>query len=194
MSIAAIPKPHRHASRAGTPSSPGGFSLIELLIGMSIMAFALLSIATMFSTGYTDVTYGGKTTMAAAAARQMLEDIQSLKDIQSVNFATLETLNGKGTAAVGSVPAAEPGRSLVRKWRYALAGDNDAAWGFTSVEKKGWSVLTASGVPLGATGQITVANFGGNATLKVVTVRVSLPGRMPTETFSVQLSTLISRL
>ena len=40
------------------------------------MAVALLSIAAMFSTGYTDVHAGGKTTMATAAARQMLEDMR----------------------------------------------------------------------------------------------------------------------
>jgi len=158
----------------------GGFSLIELLIGMSIMAVALLSIATMFSTGYTDVAAGGKVTMATAAARQMIEDIQTLP------FANLPNLNNKGTNAPGDLPAANPERALVRKFRYALAGD-DAAWGFTVAEKGMWYTLTVSGVPLGGTGRITVADQ--SPTLRLVTVTVTVAGRP-----DVQLSTLISRL
>lgn len=158
----------------------GGFSLIELLIGMSIMAVALLSIATMFSTGYTDVAAGGKTTMATAAARQMVEDIQTLP------YANLPNLHNKGTNVPGDLPAANPERGLVRKWRYALAGD-DAAWGFTIAEKGMWSTMTVSGVPLGGTGRITVVDQ--SPTLRLVTVTVSVAGRP-----DVQLSTLISRL
>lgn len=159
-----------------------GFSLIELLIGMSIMSIALLSIASMFATGYTDVTAGGKTTMATAAARQMLEDIQSLP------FNNLGNLNNTGTNSTADLPAANPERDLVRKWRYALAGD-DVAWGFTGAEKAKWSALTVSGVSLGGTGRITVVDQDFPVTLRLVTVTVTVPGRP-----SVQFATLISRL
>ncbi|HSB71854.1 MAG TPA: type II secretion system protein [Candidatus Methylomirabilis sp.] len=159
-----------------------GFSLIELLISMSIMAIALLSIASMFATGYTDVTAGGKTTMATAAARQILEDIQTIP------FANLPNLNNTGTNSTADLPAANPERDLVRKWRYALAGDS-VTWGFTTAEKAKWSALTVSGVSLGATGRITVVDQDVPPTLRLVTVTVSVPGRP-----NVQLATLISRL
>src|SRR5512139_782030 len=63
------PEPSRMAirRRRALRTRQMGFSLIELLIGMSLMAVALLSIAAMFSTGYTDVHAGGMTTMATAA-------------------------------------------------------------------------------------------------------------------------------
>jgi prepilin-type N-terminal cleavage/methylation domain-containing protein len=172
-----IPKSKRSRPRTK------GFSLIELLLGMTIMAVALLSIASMFSTGYTDVTAGGRTTMATSAARQMLEDIQTLP------FASLPNLNNMGGNCTTGLPTNNPERALVRKWRYALAG-NVGACGFTTEERAMWSTLTiADGVNVGATGQITVVDQDNPPTLRLVTVTVSIPGRP-----NVQLATLISRL
>ena len=163
-----------------------GFSLIELLIGMSIMAVALLAIATMFSTGYTDVHAGGRTTMATAAARQMVEDMQTVPFDQLVN------LNNFNTSNPGSLPAASPERDLARKWRFALAGEGTGWPAYSAAEKAMWSTLTISGVPLGATGQISVIQ--DSPTLRRITVTVRLPGRTAGTTIPVQLATLISRL
>lgn len=167
-----------------------GFSLIELLIGMSLMAVALLSIAAMFSTGYNDVHSGGKTTMATAAARQMIEDIQNLPFNRLDNLANINISD----AGVGTLPASNPERDLVRKWRYALAGEGGGWPNYTIAEKAMWSVLTNSGVPLLASAQITVAQ--DSPTLRRITVVVRLPGRTGAagDLIPVQLTTLISRL
>jgi prepilin-type N-terminal cleavage/methylation domain-containing protein len=170
---------------------PRGFSLIELLIGMSIMAVALLSIATMFSTGYSDVTAGGKTTMAATAARQLLEDIRTLP------FDRIMDLDGLNTNVAGSLIGADaalnPGRTMARdiarKWRYALTGDL-TGWG--GAADASWSVLTASGTAFGARGQVAVAS--PSTTLRVVTVTVVLRGRSAGEELPLTLATTISRL
>jgi prepilin-type N-terminal cleavage/methylation domain-containing protein len=177
---------------------PRGFSLIELLIGMSIMAVALLSIATMFSTGYSDVTAGGKTTMATAAARQLLEDIRTLP------FDRIAELNNLNTNNPGSLiapdAAQDPGRTKVRniarKWRYALAGDltgwgggPDAAWSFLA---SGTPSGLPSGTPFGVRGQVAVAS--PTATLRQVTVTVFLPGKLAGEELALRLDTVISRL
>ena len=169
-----------------------GFSLIELLIGMTLLAVGLLAIATMFSTGYTDVTAGGKTTMGVQAARQLLEDIRTLP------FAHIGDLNNFNTSNVGSLPTLPPtgdpeynaalmARNVARKWRFAVAGDG-TGWGFTNAEKSTWSTLAASGVTFGGVGQVTVVNQ--TASLTQVTVTVTVPGR----TTGVRLDTLISRL
>jgi prepilin-type N-terminal cleavage/methylation domain-containing protein len=173
-------------------ASARGFSLIELLIGMTIMAVALLSIATMFSTGYTDVSHGGRTTMAAAAARQIIEDMQNLP------FANLINLNNFDTNNPASLPAANPERDVARKWRYALAGPG-AGWpAYSAAEQQQWSMLTSGlgpgvGVSLGVAGQIAVTSPGGSPTLRQVTVTVNLPGRTGVAV-PVQLVTLITRL
>ena len=170
---------------------PRGFSLIELLIGMSIMAVALLGIATMFSTGYSDVTAGGKTTMATTAARQLLEDIRTLPFDRIADLDTLNT-NNAGTLLAVDVTQ-DPGRTMVRniarKWRYALAG-NLTGWG--GAPDAAWSVLVASGTTFGARGQVAVAS--PTATLRVVTVTVFLRGRSAGEELPLTLATTISRL
>ena len=168
-----------------------GFSLIELLIGMSIMAMALLAIATMFSTGYSDVAAGGRTTMATTAARQLLEDIRTLP------FDSIMDLDTLNTNSAGSLPVVDatkdPGRTMARniarKWRYALAGDL-TGWG--GAPDAAWSVLVASGTTFGARGQITVAS--PTATLREITVTIFLRGRSAGEEFPLRLATTISRL
>jgi prepilin-type N-terminal cleavage/methylation domain-containing protein len=175
--------------------SRAGFSLIELLIGMSLLAVGLLAIATMFSTGHTDVTAAGRTTMAVEAARQVLEDVRTIP------FANLGYLNDSGvfsTDNVGTLPR-DPAagdvdfttkkmvRDIARRWTYMLKGDV-AGWGFTNAEKTAWSTLSAGGVSFSGTGQVAVAN--PSPTLTQVTVTVTVPGRLA----PVQLSTLISRL
>lgn len=167
-----------------------GFSLIELLIGMSLMAVALLSIATMFSTGYNDVHAGGRTTMATSAARQVLEDMQTLP------FNSLSSLHGFDTgnaASLAALTAGTPEYTLARKWRYALAGEGTGWPAYSAAEKAMWSTLTISGVRLGVNGQISVVQ--DSPTLRRITVTVQLPARIAgAPPIPVQLATLISRL
>lgn len=168
---------------------PAGFSLIEVMIGASIMAVALLSIAAMFSTGYKDVTAGGKTSMATAAARQMLEDIESLAFNSITNLNNFDTNN---PVTLTTMTAGTPEYAFARKWRYALAGPGTGWPTYTTPEQQMWSTLSASGVPLGVRGLVTVAS--PSATLREVTVTVFLPGNTGPETIPVRLATLITRL
>jgi hypothetical protein len=145
----------------------------------------------MFSTGYSDVAAGGRTTMATTAARQLLEDIRTLP------FDRITDLDGLNTNAAGSLigadAALDPGRTMARniafKWRYALAG-NLTGWG--AAPDAAWSFLVASGTNFGARGQITVAS--PTATLREVTVTVFIRGRSAGEEFPLRLATTISRL
>jgi prepilin-type N-terminal cleavage/methylation domain-containing protein len=168
----------RHAPRAR------GFTLIEILLGITILVIGILGAASMFGTGYTNVAEGGRMTMAVTAARQMLEDVRTIP------FGSLPNLNGPAgtgfnTNSPGSQPASDPERNIARKWRYALAGDG-TGWNFTSAEKARWQSLGVGSIPFGASGQITVVNQ--TATLRLITVTVQIPGRGAT----VQLATLIS--
>ncbi len=156
-----------------------GFTLVEMLIGMTILAVGLLATASMFSTGYTTVSSGGKTTMALTAARQMLEDMRSLP------FGSLSNLNGFDTTNYLSQPANDPERAVARKWRYALAGEG-TGWSFTSAEKAMWTVYSTGGSIFAGSGQISVVSQ--SATLRLVTVTVPVPG----QGINVQLATLIS--
>jgi type IV pilus assembly protein PilV len=50
-----------------------GFSLLEVLLAISILAVAILAIASMFPTGYTTVHRSGVDTVAVTLAQQRLE-------------------------------------------------------------------------------------------------------------------------
>jgi prepilin-type N-terminal cleavage/methylation domain-containing protein len=206
-------QPGRLVREAKLPIGCGrGFSLIELLLGMGILSVALLAIATMFSTGYTDVTVGGNTTMAVAAGRQIVEDMRLLP------FARLDDLNGFNTSTLATLPpvpatndpdkdAKQAARDIARKWHYALTGEG-GGWTYTTAEKLNWSTLQSGYAPTtmlptadqsssltyGGTGQIQVLNEGGSTSLKRVTITVTVPGRLGSVLKTVQFVTLISRL
>jgi prepilin-type N-terminal cleavage/methylation domain-containing protein len=168
-----------------------GFTLIEILIGITLLVVGILGVATMFGTGYNTVGEGGRMTMAVTAARQVLEDMRTLP------FDRLSDLNNFTTGNSGSVPPADaaldPGRTIAigiaRKWRYALAGDTGTGWNFTTAEKAKWRSLGVGTATFGATGLVQVADVNNPLTLRRITVTVSIPGGR----WTVQLATLVSR-
>ena len=172
---------HMAPSRHPGGSRNGGFSMIEILLGMTVLVIGILGVATMFSAAYTDVASGGRTTMAVTAARQILEDVRTLP------FDNLGNLNGYDTNSLATLPASDPERSMARKWRYTVAGEA-TGWGFTTAEKTQWKRLSTGTAVFGGRAQVAVVNQ--TVTLRLVTVTVQGPGRGP----SVQIATLISRL
>jgi prepilin-type N-terminal cleavage/methylation domain-containing protein len=152
----------------GRPEGARGFTLIEIMIGLTILVVGILGVASMFGTGYTNLAEGGRMTLAVTAARQMLEDIRTIP------FNNLPNLNGFDTNNPGTQPANNPEREIARKWRYALAGDG-TGWGFTTAEKARWHNLGVGNAVFGAGGTIAVANLG--ATMREVTITVPVPGR-----------------
>ena len=164
-------------------SEAGGFTFIEILLGMTILAVALLGIAGMISTAYTDVSAGGKTTMAVTAARQIIEDMRLLP------FDSLSNLNGFNTNTPSTQPAGGPERAMARRWRYLVAGTG-AGWNFTSGETAAWSTLSTGGATFGGSAQVSVTSTGTGGILRQVTVTVPVPGRG----VNVSLSTLMTRV
>jgi prepilin-type N-terminal cleavage/methylation domain-containing protein len=159
-----------------------GFTLVEILIAMTIMAVGVLGTLGMFHAGYNTVGEGGRTTMALTAARQMLEDARL------VPFNNLATLHNFDTDNAGSLPGDPVALAIARKWRYALAGPG-TGWTFTSTETQQWSRLLSgigSGSSVAGRGVVTVADFGGlpgtpptlggvPVTVRQVTVTVRVP-------------------
>jgi Tfp pilus assembly protein PilV len=158
-----------------------GLSLIEILIGMSIMVVGILGTVAMFGTGYTNLSEGGRLTMGLTAARQVLEDMRTLP------FASLDSLHNLDTNNAGSQPVSGAQRDIARKWRYAIAGDG-TGWSFTSAEKSRYKLLATGAALFNGRGQITVTQ--PSVTLREVTVTVTVPGRGNT----VQLTTLFTNM
>jgi len=156
-----------------------GFTLVEALLGMTILTIALLAIAAMFPMGYMVVHESGKTTMTLTAARQMLEDVRS------VPFDELANLNGFDTANPATLPSTAAGREMARRWRYALAGEGNG-FTYTTAERAQWSALSTGSATLGGRGRIAVV--AQSPTLLRVTVTVSTPPQWR----NVEMATLIA--
>jgi prepilin-type N-terminal cleavage/methylation domain-containing protein len=193
--------------RTVNPWGPGcpAFTLVELMIGMTVMSIGLLAVAGMFQTGWTDVAKGGKATIAANAARQTLEDLRSIP------FNDLVSLYTNGAACNPPVPCLGPYtfntnnvatlrgnqtvRDVLRQLRYTLRGDDGTGgWNFTQDEKNRWAtMLSTGGAAVGATATVTIADAtqGANRVLALmdITVTVTVPG----SSLNVQVGTRINR-
>ena len=156
-----------------------GFSLIEIMLGMTVLVTSLLGFIGMFSSAYTNVAQSGGMTMAYSATQQLLEDARA------VPFANLPNLNNFRTDTAASQPAGGPEREIARKWRFAVGGDAPE-WGFTQSEKQLWTVIATGEKILGGTGQISVTDT--TPLLRTVTVTVTIPGRP----VPIQLNTVVS--
>ncbi|MFQ5847191.1 MAG: prepilin-type N-terminal cleavage/methylation domain-containing protein [Candidatus Methylomirabilales bacterium] len=68
-----------------------GFSLVEVLIAASILAVALLALASMFPTGYLNVDQGGEQTTAVTLAQERIEWLRNQSYISLAAGTSTET-------------------------------------------------------------------------------------------------------
>ena len=55
-----------------------GFSVVEALIAAALIGLAFLAVSNLFPTGYSNITYGGRTTTAVAYAQQKIEQLKAI--------------------------------------------------------------------------------------------------------------------
>lgn len=156
-----------------------GFTLVEVLVASMILVVALLTLASMFPMGYRQITDAGRMTAAVTGARHILEDVGDIP------FNNISNINGVDTASNTGVIAGLGGTeaALARRWRYMLAGSGNG-FTFTGAETTAWGTVQ----PFGGRAVVTVANT--SATLRTVTVTVTVPG-LPA---GVTLGTVIVRM
>jgi prepilin-type N-terminal cleavage/methylation domain-containing protein len=180
--------------RDRVPGRPG-FSLIELVIAMTVLSVALLAIAGMFHVGYRDVASGTDITLATETGRQMLEELRTLP------FDGLDLFLGGGwqtDAAVPLVADDDPFRDekllavdLARKWQYTFEGTG------VPPANEGWVTLRSGRGDAGSvargTARITVAVPAGFPQLRTIRVLVTYDNRSPAAT-PLLLTTVINRM
>lgn len=78
-------------------SEEAGFTLVEAMIAMSILAVGLLGVIGMFTTSIGGNAFGGNMTQAATLAQEKLEDlrIEPYPNITTDNTGEQISLNGK---------------------------------------------------------------------------------------------------
>jgi len=171
-----------------TMKTDRGFTLVEVLVAAMILTVALLTLATMFPTGYKQIADAGRLTLATNGANHVLEDLGS------VPFTSVRNLNNFDSNSSGSLPAADPELAIARRWRYMLAGSG-SGFSFTTAETTAWGTVT----PFGGRAQVQIRQVdnAGNvcpaaATTCRAVVTITMPGQ-PAPT-TVTLSTILVRM
>jgi prepilin-type N-terminal cleavage/methylation domain-containing protein len=73
-----------------TKGSRAGFSLMETLVAMVVLAIGLLSVATVFSSSLTIISLAQADSIAQHEAQQMIEGIFAARNTGAISFAALQ--------------------------------------------------------------------------------------------------------
>jgi len=171
-----------------TMKTDRGFTLVEVLVAAMILTVALLTLATMFPTGYKQIADAGRLTLATNGANHVLEDLGS------VPFTSVRNLNNFDSNSSGSLPAADPELAIARRWRYMLAGSG-SGFSFTTAETTAWGTVT----PFGGRAQVQIRqvdNAGNVCPAAATTCRAVVTITMPDQPAptTVTLSTILVRM
>lgn len=119
-------------NRTGTERRAGGFTLIEALIAIFILAFGLLAVMTMIDVAFSAGTLSRNTTRATQLAAWMMDRVKqeslNLKQTYTYDASRLRTFDNDATAGIvcdtdaNADPVAEPGATACREWRSLIRG------------------------------------------------------------------------
>lgn len=93
----------------------GGFSLVELVLALGLLAGVMLAIAGMFSVGGKQVKSGRTSSEALAVGRQIVEEMNGWAYRQ-----TYENFGLNGAAASYSIDTASSTNAFAQKWQATL--------------------------------------------------------------------------
>lgn len=115
-----------------THRSEKGFTLLESLVAIVILAFGLMAVVTMMDVSFSATNLSKSTTKATHLASWMMDRIKQDTSLRTQAYSTDITRlrsfdnDASGTIAVDTSvamdPATEPGRSAVQQWRTLLQG------------------------------------------------------------------------
>lgn len=182
---------------ADTRTGQRGFTLLETLVAVTILAFGLLAVVTLLDVSFSASTLAKNTTKATELAGWMIDRVRQDSSLTTqpftVNIQSLRTYDNDATPSVVidtnivADPANEPGRTACQQWRALLAGAAIANY-------IGANTLRGDRLPLGQ-GVMTIvpydANNGGNHSV-TVNVSWSLPGARGIFRKGVQLETVLA--
>lgn len=86
-----------------------GFSLVETLIAMGILATGLLSLAAVFAQGLNQLKGSSASLIAREKAREAVESVHTARDTRIVTWAQIRNTGNGGVFAAGAQPLREAG-------------------------------------------------------------------------------------
>jgi Tfp pilus assembly protein PilV len=85
-----------------------GFSFIEALLAVAVIGLGLLAVSSLFPTGYSNITYGGRTTTALALAQQKLEQLKAIAESTALDKGFDGINTSPGRCPANSETVADP--------------------------------------------------------------------------------------
>jgi prepilin-type N-terminal cleavage/methylation domain-containing protein len=90
-------------------SDESGFSLIEALVAMAILATALLSLAGVFAMGLRHLASSTPNLLAREKAREAVESVHTARDTRLIRWAQINNVAQGGVFVDGAQPLTNPG-------------------------------------------------------------------------------------
>lgn len=87
----------------------GGFSLIEVLIAMGILATALMALAGVFTLGMANMATSSANLIAREKAREAIESVHSARDTRTITWAQINNVSSGGVFLDGEQPIRNTG-------------------------------------------------------------------------------------
>lgn len=181
----------------GNIKAQRGFTLLETLMAVTILAFGLLAIVTMLDVSFNASTLAKNTTKATELASWMIDRIRQDSSLATqpytASIASLRTYDNDASPALvidtnnAADPANDPGRSACQQWRSLLQGAAIANY-------LGADQLRGDRLPMGQ-GVMTIipydANNAGNHSVSV-NVSWNATGGLGVFRRSVQMDTILA--
>jgi hypothetical protein len=90
-------------------TNDAGFSLVETVIAMGIMATALLSLAAVFAMGLRHLASSTPNLIAREKAREAVESVHTARDTRLISWAQINNVAQGGVFVSGAQPLHNPG-------------------------------------------------------------------------------------
>jgi type II secretory pathway pseudopilin PulG len=89
--------------------SDEGFSLLETVVAMGVLATALLSLAAVFALGLNHMAGSSASLLAREKAREAVESVHTARDTRVITWAQIANADRGGVFLVGAQPLRTPG-------------------------------------------------------------------------------------